>query len=456
MSSIQTIDLNSNKNQDIKVDSLPGVELLMNEKKLDKSRSNSPAPNTIKLDDLNKLESDLNDLAKPKQSLKEAQSSLFSTSKSVINNDIKVVEPKPIEPVIKLNIEEKPKESIPNSVKKVENKNETWDGYTKFNNIPIANTETTIKENLSPEDTLREKFKYLRKLEHLETKGIRLTKKYNMESSLLEMKGEYETHLSEKEKSNSIKFQGKMLMAAITGLEFLNNRFDPFDLKLDGWGEQLNENIDEYDEVFGELHEKYKSKASLAPELKLLFQLGGSAVMLHMTNTMFKSSMPGMDDIMRQNPELMQQFTQAAVNHMGEQNPQFGNFMEDVIHDQSPPPPPVKTQGPGSIKPPNRRPDIGFGRGGISMNDGIDMNDVNEQANPPMKTSRIKRTDMKGPSGITELLSGLKSKTVELPKEKNSSSTVSIKDLKEMEDETMPKRSKRKQKSDKNTVSLDI
>ena len=74
MSSIQTIDLNSNKTQDIKVDSLPGIELLMNEKKLDKSRSNSPAPSAIKLDDLNKLESDLNDLAKPKQSLKEAQS----------------------------------------------------------------------------------------------------------------------------------------------------------------------------------------------------------------------------------------------------------------------------------------------------------------------------------------------------------------------------------------------
>ena len=42
--------------------------------------------------------------------------------------------------------------------------------------------------------------------------------------------------------------------------------------------------------------------------------------MVHMTNTMFKSAMPGMDDIMRQNPELMQQFTQAAVNQMGENN----------------------------------------------------------------------------------------------------------------------------------------
>ena len=34
-----------------------------------------------------------------------------------------------------------------------------------------------------------------------------------------------------------------------------------------------------------------------------------------------------MDDIMRQNPELMQQFTQAAVNQMGEANPGLGGFM---------------------------------------------------------------------------------------------------------------------------------
>ena len=42
---------------------------------------------------------------------------------------------------------------------------------------------------------------------------------------------------------------------------------------------------------------------------------------------MFKNSIPGMDDIMRQNPELMQQFTQAAVNQMDNSNPGFGGFM---------------------------------------------------------------------------------------------------------------------------------
>ena len=64
--------------------------------------------------------------------------------------------------------------------------------------------------------------------------------------------------------------------------------------------EAVNENIDEYDDVFGELHEKYGGKAKMAPELKRIFITEDPLV--HMTNTMFKSSMPGMDDIMRQNP----------------------------------------------------------------------------------------------------------------------------------------------------------
>jgi hypothetical protein len=65
------------------------------------------------------------------------------------------------------------------------------------------------------------------------------------------MQGEYEMIKSEKEKSNSIKFQGKMLMAAVSAIEFLNAKFDPFDIKLDGWGESVSENLDDYDEVFG-------------------------------------------------------------------------------------------------------------------------------------------------------------------------------------------------------------
>ena len=284
-------------------------------------------------------------------------------------------------------------------------------------------------------------------------KGISVSKKYSMESSLAEMQGEYETIKADKEKTNAVKFQGKMLMACITGIEFLNNKFDPFDIKLDGWSEQINENIEDYDEVFGELHEKYKSKATMAPELKLLFQLAGSGIMLHMTNTMFKSAMPGMDDIMRQNPDLMQQFTQAAVNQMGTQNPGFGNFMENIVppssssSSQMKPPEPMNTQTNRST-----RPDIYFARG-PQTEGGISINQPQEN---PNKSTRI-RPEMNGPSDLGDLLSGLKSKTenkIELVEENDSK--ISISDLKELSNVNLPKKSKRRTRSDKNTISLDI
>ena len=387
----------------------------------------------------------------------------------------------------------------------------TWDGFGKFNNVPLNPDAPVDQPQMTKEELLREKFKYLRKLEDLEQKGITLTKKYSMESPLAEMKGEYETHLEERERRNSVKFQGKMLMSVITGIEYLNNKFDPFDLKLDGWSEQVNENVDDYDEIFSELHDKYKSKAKMAPELKLLFQLGGSAIMLHMTNTMFKSAMPGMDDIMRQNPELMQQFTSAAVNSMSQSRPGFGNFMGDLmgpgpqsqsqsqsqsqnssaptrqmppyIPNQRPPPPPVPTSvrdpnsdsgtpfrsGNNTAPPPmpSNRPDLNAARGN---GNGNSNSNGNGNINP---VTVSKRPDMRGPTDISNILSGLKTKTIQVqqqqqqPQEQQSqqqqqsqqphedkTSTISISDLKELQNDNLPHKSKRRQRSDKNTVSL--
>jgi hypothetical protein len=284
----------------------------------DKVKDNNKPTSDIDLEDLNNLENELNDLAE------ETSSSSYKPKSDMFGGPSVSFS----EPTIKLGSDS----GLGASTSQTENDNKTWDGYGKFNNIPLNPDKVLPNEpKLSKEEMLREKFRYLRKLEALEKKGVELSKKYSMESSLQEMMGEYETIMDEKTKQNSIKFQGNMLMAVINGMEFLNNRFDPFDIKLDGWSEQIQENISDYDDIFSELHEKYKSKASMAPELKLLFQLGGSGMMIHMSNTLFKSSMPGMDDIMRQNPELMKQFTQAAVNTMGQSKPGLGGFMNGLF-----------------------------------------------------------------------------------------------------------------------------
>ena len=44
----------------------------------------------------------------------------------------------------------------------------------------------------------------------------------------------------------------------VNSVEYANSAFNPFDINLDGWGEQVSEDLDSYEEIFAELHEKYK------------------------------------------------------------------------------------------------------------------------------------------------------------------------------------------------------
>lgn len=180
-----------------------------------------------------------------------------------------------------------------------------------------------------------QKQELLFKLKRLESRGIPLSRDYNSSSSLEDMQDEYSRLKNQRDLENSIKFQRKTMMALSSGVEFINSKFDPFDIKLDGWSESLHENLTDYDDVFEELHEKYKSKAKIAPELKLLMMMGGSAVMFHMTNSIFKSASPDMGDILRNNPDLAKQFASAAVNEHTKNSPGLGNVMEDMLNSQN-------------------------------------------------------------------------------------------------------------------------
>ena len=127
---------------------------------------------------------------------------------------------------------------------------------------------------------------------------------------------------------------------------------------------------------------------------------------------MFKSAMPGMDDIMRQNPELMQQFTQAAVSSMEGQNPGLGGFMRGMMPPDVQPPrgsPPGPSQN-FREEPPQMnyrggpRPDFAAGRG-ATFDDAVNMeNNYSSPNRPPpvVKTFRIWRASING--GIVPLL----------------------------------------------------
>ncbi len=100
-----------------------GLELLMN----DKVRESSRPTSDIDLDDLNRLESELNDLVDDVPTSSFAPKSDLFDRPSVSFSD---------EPAFKLNGFGSDN-GLGRATSETENDNKTWDGYGKFNNIPL-------------------------------------------------------------------------------------------------------------------------------------------------------------------------------------------------------------------------------------------------------------------------------------------------------------------------------
>ena len=169
-----------------------------------------------------------------------------------------------------------------------------------------------------------EKADLLNKISRLNKKGIQSSQRLTIYSDIEEIRTEYKRMTYGIEADRSIKFQRRMLVACVTGLEFLNDKFDPFDLELNGWSQNMMENIDDYDGVFEELYNKYKTKVQVAPEVKLIMMVGGSAMMFHLTNSMFKAAVPNVSQVMKQNPGLMQNMMDAVQRTQGAAPPAGG------------------------------------------------------------------------------------------------------------------------------------
>jgi len=472
-----------------------GIELLMNDKK-----KNSSFSTNVDLGELNRLESELNELSGASGSKPEADTRTLSGFASNLFNfggsskaPEQKIDPTPLE--TDSNLGHATVESLGST--------KTWDGFAKMNEIPLTG------EN-APRMTDREKRKKKRamiaKLEDWYSKGnIKNNSHFNMDSPYEEVEDEYETVMEEKRKKDSVKLQGWWFMTFVNSIEYANAAFNPFDLNLDGWGEQISEDIESYEEIFTELHDKYKG-GKLSPEISLLLRLGFSAAVVNITNKALSTATPGFNDVIRQSPELMKMFTNATVQSMSQQGAPGMGFMNNILNPDDhvktsfgAPPAPVdtKTQAPPmrpgamqfTTQASGNRPDISMGRGTMFKDSGVDisnqyenpnrrpepsfrpeMSQRNEQRNdqrnePPFRQETSQRPEMRGPQNmdLNGLLSGLKTREVNIHNSSKKSmidendSLVSVASMKDIQNATLPKKSnRRKQKSDKNTISLDI
>jgi len=143
--------------------------------------------------------------------------------------------------------------------------------------------------------------------------GIQLTREYSLNSDYNEMAFEVQYWNTHQKKKDAVEIGKNFMINAVTALEFMNESYDPFGLKLKGWSEQLELNKDSYNNVFGELYEKYKNTGrKVEPEIKLILMVGASAASFHASKKMAES-LPGLDSVLQSNPDLLTKL-QGAIN----------------------------------------------------------------------------------------------------------------------------------------------
>jgi hypothetical protein len=397
-----------------------GLELLMN----DKMKSSS-ASTKIDLGELDNLESELNELSSmnmPTVDKKSFSAGMFGYDQKPQENDSK--------------LGGSTVESIGNT--------KTWDGFSKLNEVPVGEGTRAPSANLNEREKRRKKRAMIKSLEQWHEKGlVKNISRFTMDSNYDEVEDEYESALDDKRKRDSVKIQQNWMITMVNTIEYGNAMFDPFGISLDGWGESISEDIDSYGEIFEQLHDKYKG-GKMSPELSLLLRIGFSASVVHFSNKALSTATPGFNDVIKQSPELMRMFTNATVDSMKQTAPGMA-FASELLNNNKPtsmnfpPPAPVETRNmappPASARPGmqfTQRPDIMAGRGET-------------------------RPEMTGPRSmdIDNILSGLKTKTVNMTNDDDS--IMSLSSLTDLQNTTMPKKSsRRRNKSDKNVISLDI
>jgi len=279
-----------------------------------------------------------------------------------------------------------------------------------YNNYQTSSAPSISLTPAPPRDLEKErqeKIEYLNKLQRLESKGYPISKRFTMDNAFEEIKQEYTRLVDARNLEGSLRFQRQMLMGAITGLEWMNNKFDPFDVKLEGWSESVHTNVEDFDEIFEELYDKYKDRGKMAPEMRLMMAVAGSGFMCHVSNSFFRQKMPTMDDVLKSNPMLAKQMAQAAAAQAG---PGFGNFMGMAMGMPGMSPPGAQGMG-GNQAPPNM-PASAMAMDPPGPTGGFFGSSGRSAANPSQMSSGSaavavdpgQRREMKGPSGVDDIL----------------------------------------------------
>jgi hypothetical protein len=302
----------------------------------------------------------------------------------------------------------------------------TWDGFTKTNEIPSSKSFYDTKQMNEREKRVKKR-NMMDELERWYEKGyLKENLRFHRDTPYEEVEEEYDAVLEKIRRKKSINLQKDILFNVMNFIEFSNSWVDPFGLKLEGLADKTTEELDSYEDIFGELYDKWKG-GKVPPELALFCKVGFSIAMLHMSNNVLSSTPVAFQDVVKQSPELQRAWHDSVVKTMSESNESDGmSFITDIlsnkmVDDEQP----MMQRKPASIPVAGRnmnytptpstitgRPDINAARNGSVLfreGGGVDIRNQYGDIGNESSASVVKRPEMRGPrTNINDLLSGLK------------------------------------------------
>jgi hypothetical protein len=220
------------------------------------------------------------------------------------------------------------------------------------------------------------------------------------------MKMEMEFIKREKSMDSTIKQFSEWFVTGMSAMEYGSKNvgmLKAFGLQLDGLSEAAQMNVVDLEDDFEELYDMYGENMKMHPMVRIPLRTCMMVYMVHLTNQMTrKSTIPNIDEIMRQNPDIARSLAAAAMQNQSQQmrgsaqpvqqqapsNPLGGlmSFMQQSM--PSGPPPNVVPRPPAESKP------IQIGAKKVAI-----------RAPPAAPAAPVQ---MKGPANIDDLLKDIK------------------------------------------------
>jgi uncharacterized protein DUF5767 len=161
-------------------------------------------------------------------------------------------------------------------------------------------------------------------------------------------------------RDSGLKITRKLLIGFVGGIEWLNHAYDPLGLKLDDWSQEIESDIEDYDDVLVRIWERYGRYLSESnPLIELMVALSMSAAMYHLSQQWVANQVSQQQ---QQQEKEQQQQSSRQKRHVGRKKKKGASSssddepiptdQEDYVRNE----PKRKPKKPKQPKPPKRPP----------------------------------------------------------------------------------------------------